>query len=206
MQNQSRAYWGVGIVLTLIVLAVFALRSGSSPTASAATVTDPSGLPGIMTGTLPWPPEFAHLRARLAAIGLPALATEGTALHIHEHIDLFVNSARVPVPAEIGDDDAAGIISPIHTHDDTGIIHVESPRVETFTLGQFFDVWGVRFTENALGGYEARASSMLTVYVNGTRYAGDPRQIPLVAHEEIAVVFGVTPASVPATFAFPDGY
>ena len=158
-----------------------------------------------MTNDGPWTPELAHLRARLAAIGLPALSAEGTALHIHAHLDLFVDGAPVAVPAEIGDDEPA-LISPVHTHDATGIIHVESPRIETFTLGQFFDVWGLRFTADALGGYVRDASSTITVYVNGAPYDGDPRMIPLTSHEEIAVVYGAAPAVVPSSFAFPSGY
>jgi hypothetical protein len=46
----------------------------------------------------------------------------------------------------------AVVFSPIHTHDTSGIVHIESPTVRPFTLGQFFDVWGVRFTSDCIGG------------------------------------------------------
>jgi hypothetical protein len=29
----------------------------------------------------------------------------------------------------------------LHTHDETGIIHIESPIKKDFILGQFFDLW-----------------------------------------------------------------
>src|SRR5205823_14298698 len=50
--------------------------------------------------------------------------------------DLFVT-----IPANMGISSAPKFISPLHTHDATGVVHVESPTIETFTLGQFFDVW-----------------------------------------------------------------
>jgi hypothetical protein len=69
------------------------------------------------------------LAARLRAIGLPPLRpAEGTAVHIHQHLDLYVDGAKAPVPAGIGIDPAVGF-APLHTHDASGVIHVESPTV-----------------------------------------------------------------------------
>jgi hypothetical protein len=33
-------------------------------------------------------------------------------------------------------------MAPLHTHDDTGTIHVESNANRNYTLGQFLKVWG----------------------------------------------------------------
>lgn len=33
-------------------------------------------------------------------------------------------------------------MSPLHTHDTSGTIHVESNSYRTYTLGQFLDIWG----------------------------------------------------------------
>ena len=187
--------------------------AGSDTVATSATAAlpgaiDPSTLPGIQTSDAPWAPEFTNLRARLADIGLPALPEEGTALHIHQHLDIFVNGTAVPVPALIGIDDAEGFISPIHVHDTTGIIHVESPTIQTFTLGQFFDIWGVRFTQSCIGGYCASETASLRVYVNGQLYQGDPRMLALAAHQEIVVAYGTAaqlPNPIPSSFDFPAG-
>jgi len=32
-------------------------------------------------------------------------------------------------------------MSPLHTHDATGLIHVESNTIRNFTLGEFLDIW-----------------------------------------------------------------
>jgi hypothetical protein len=159
-------------------------------------------------GRAPWPRNTAGLRARLNALGLPALAQEGTALHIHQHLDVSVDGRRVTVPAGIGIDELEGFISPLHTHDESGVIHVESPDVRTFTLGQFFAVWGVRLTPRCLGGYCTTGSRSLSVFVDGKRFSGDPRLLPLAEHEEIVVAYGTRaqlPRPIPARFDFAAG-
>ena len=42
-------------------------------------------------------------------------------------------------------------IAALHTHDASGIVHIESPDKRDYTLGQFFDVWGVRLSSTCLG-------------------------------------------------------
>jgi len=180
--------------------------AGAGTPATAGTA---STLPGLLIGPAPWGRNASVLGARLARLGLPALAREGTVLHIHEHLDLLVDGKRVTVPAGIGIDAAGLFISPIHTHDATGIIHVESPVVRRFTLGEFFGVWGVRFNRDCLGGYCSGNGKELRVYVDGRLQRGDPRDIVLTPHEEIAVVYGRANghgARVPRSFAFPLGY
>jgi hypothetical protein len=176
-------------------------RSGSPSTGPiylpSLTVSDPSSLPGIQTGQPPWSAGTAGLRDRLRALGLPALGSEGTALHTHEHLDVFVHGRPVTVRADIGIDRTAGFISPLHTHDQSGVIHVESATTRAFSLGQFFDVWGVRFTRDCLGGLCDSGGETLRVFVDGHEATGDPRRLELFAHEEIVVAFG-TPAELPS--------
>lgn len=118
-------------------------------------------------------------------------------MHIHAHLDVYVDSRRVAVPAGIGVAVAAGFISPLHTHDDSGVIHVESPEVRRFTLGEFFGVWGVRLTPRCLGGYCANGNGKrVLVFVDGRRVSGDPRRVVLIDHEEIVVAYG-SPEQLP---------
>ncbi len=195
--------WIAGFV---IVLGGLFSWNSIFPSKPAVTVTDPSNLPGMQVGDVPWQPELSHLAERLRAIGLPPLSAEGSALHIHQHLDVIIHGKPMPVPADIGI--GSGFISDIHTHDGSGIIHVESPTIQTFTLGQFFDTWGMKFTAQCIGGYCADANDTLKVYSNGTLYQGDPRQLALQEHQEIVIVYGTAqeqPASLP-TFTFPAGY
>ncbi len=204
MKSKYILFFVGGIVLLGGI--AFLASNPSTPTAPATTVADPSVLPGMQTTAGSWEPELTHLRTRLIAIGLPPLSAEGSALHIHQHLDVIIHGKSIPIPADIGI--GPGFIADVHTHDGSGIIHVESPTTQTFTLGQFFDIWGVKFTAESIGGYTADGNNALKVYSNGKLYEGDPRQLALQSHQEIVVVYGTAqeqPASLP-TFTFPAGY
>jgi hypothetical protein len=180
-----------------------------SASASLTSATPAAALPGIQTGLPPWPPETADLRARLDAIGLPALSAEGTVLHIHQHLDIVIDGQPVTVPADIGIDVAEQFLAPVHTHDTTGIIHVESPTMRDFTLGEFFDIWGVRFDQHCIGGECDGNGRTLSVFVDGQAVTGDPRAITLEAHQEILVALGTPsqlPQPIPSSYQFPAGY
>jgi hypothetical protein len=186
----------LGVLLTLT-------RSHSSP---AVPTTPPptvnmATLPGLAVGDPPWPAERAHLRARLAILGLPALVREGRRLHTHQHLDVFVDGRKVTVPAGTGIAD--DFISPLHTHDSSGVIHVESPTVRSFSLAELFGVWGVRLTTSCLGG-RCRAGG-LHVFVNGRKVA-DPNRALLGRHDEIVVAFGPPPRPLPSSYSFPPGF
>src|SRR5207248_2370726 len=130
---------------------------------AAASSTPPAPKP--KHGAPPWrAPADPLRRARLA--GLTPERHEFLLYHVHAHLDIFVNAHRVVVPAGIGinihdpgvqhgriaDGSMAygGInlcsqpcISPLHTHDDSGILHTESKRSHPNRLGQFFTEWAV---------------------------------------------------------------
>jgi hypothetical protein len=193
--------------LALLVAALAAVAAvGATGSSGRAT------LPGLMVGNAPWGANNGkYLRPRLQAIGLHALSAEGVRVHIHQHLYVAVNGRIYPVPAYIGISIQQRFITELHTHDDTGIIHVESPTVRTFTLGEFFDVWGLRFSSSCLGGYCAHGQKSVMVWVNGKRVKTDPRAIVLKSHQSIVVAYG-TPESlkplgpIPKTYPFPKGY
>jgi hypothetical protein len=116
--------------------------------------------------------------ARLSAIGLPALPAEGSTLHTHQHLDLYVNGKKQVVPAQIGIITSPQVVfSPLHTDDTSGIIHVESPTVRSFTLDEFFYVWGVRLTRTCIGGYCTQGDKTLRVYVDGQLATGESSEM-----------------------------
>lgn len=155
----------------------------------------------------PWSAP-TDVSARVKAAGLSLLSEEGAALHTHQHLSISVDGSPVTVPAEIGIDEGRGI-SAIHTHDTSGIVHVESPTVKTFRLGQVFTEWNVRLGTGAVGPYvDGKDGATVAVFVGGSRTDGDPRKLPLTAHEDIGIVVthgGAAPAAPPA-FQWPAGY
>ena len=194
------------------VLAVVLVAGVGGLAVSAANrdqpATSPGPLAGLQTGPAPWGANTADLAERLRVIGIPALSPmEGTAVHIHQHLDLYVDGRKVLVPAGIGIDPAVGY-APLHTHDPSGVIHVESPTVRTYTLGEFFAVWGVRITPSCLGGYCAGGGRQLRLFVDGRAYRGNPTTLALAPHQELVVAFGTAaqlPSPIPSTYQFPPG-
>ena len=158
-------------------------------------------VPHLQTSAPPWPSQSNVLSQRLGPSRLDALTAEGTALHHHEHLDLYVNGRRVTVPALVGIDEQAGFLTELHTHDASGTVHVESPTQRSFTLGQFFCEWGVKLNASCLGPYRGR----LAWWVNGRRMHGDPALLPLRQHQEIVIAAGRPPTAVPTSYTFPSG-
>ena len=189
----------VPIVLVLLIAGALASPAGSSPR-----------LPGLITDKGPWGPnDGPTLKPRLKAIGLHALPREALTLHIHQRMAILVNGKPVYLPAGIGIDAHGKFISELHTHDYSGIIHVESPVNRPFTLGEFFDVWGLRFSSHCLGGYCETAMKHVFVWANGKRVKKNIRNIVLSDHLSLVVAYGTlasVPKPIPPHFPFPKGY
>jgi hypothetical protein len=172
-------------------------------------------------------PYFAPLppnpMALARAAGLVPETAERLQYHVHAHLDIFVNCEAKLIPGGIGiqiNDPAVhsatvdgepgygGIhppcaqpcISPLHTHDVTGILHTESATVKDNTLGQFFIEWAVPLTKSCVGTYCAPATP-IKWYVNGKPFNGDPGTIDLANYTEIALVIGSpAPSTIPSQF------
>ncbi len=196
--------------LVVLATAAAATAAAASAVGAAGAPRHASALPGLMVGRIPWPANNGPgLGPRLKALGLPQLRAEGTVQHVHAHLDVAADG-RVPyVPPGIGIDAQGRFIAELHTHDASGIIHVESPSTRPFTLGQFFDVWGLRLTATCLGGYCASNGKRVWAWVDGKRFRGNPRAIVLRSHQEIVVAYGTiasVPKPIPKSFPFPSGY
>jgi hypothetical protein len=195
---------------------VFALL-GTVPTARAATPKpNVATFPYTMPTSVPLadtPPPWgipADARPYIKAAGLSVLKAEQLEVHYHVHLDVFADGRKVEVPAGIGfvvrNGKATGI-TVLHTHDTSGIVHVESAKPKPFTLGQAFTEWGVALSATQVGGLQADATHELQVYVNGRRFTGDPATIRLKPHQEIALSYGAAGATpkVPKSYRFPRG-
>jgi hypothetical protein len=173
---------------------------------------------------VPWPTPRSPL-GRTVAAGLKPERKETLIHHVHAHLDVLVDGKPIVVPAGVGiniDDPEVksfkepggavsygGIelcrkpcISPLHTHDTSGILHTESKSPEPNTLGQFFKEWGVRLSESCVGKH--CRPERVAFYVNGKPYRQDPRTIELTDHKEIAIVIGTPPPTIPRTADFSN--
>jgi hypothetical protein len=126
------------------------------------------------------------------------------------HLELFARKLVLLVPAGIGITpplrrNGAYIVGgrclyPPRTHEPTGVVEVAS--TQRLRLGELFGVWGQPLAPRRLAGF--RSSRPVLAFVNGARYRGDPRTIPLRRHDEIVLEIGgyVPPHS---SYLFPKG-
>ncbi|MDP1793829.1 MAG: hypothetical protein Q8K63_06790 [Acidimicrobiales bacterium] len=146
----------------------------------------PTAAPERHTGGLPWP--LGDRQAdRIDEAGLPKLKAEGSKVHYHAHLDVFVDGETALVPANIGIDLDEEVISPLHTHTPSGILHVEANEDAQFTLDHVLTEWGVS------------SDLPLKVYVNGDEVATGLDTV-IRPNAQIAMVFGTPPAEIPSTY------
>jgi hypothetical protein len=154
-----------------------------------------------------WPTP-ADTADRARRIGLSVAPMEGTARHFHTHLDVLVDGRPVVVPAQLGIAPSGQEMSELHTHDTTGVLHIEAPTAgKRYVLGELFTEWGVRLDAGDLGGLRTGGGRTLTAYVDGKQRTGNPADIALTPHREIALVYGPAGARprVPASYRFAPG-
>jgi hypothetical protein len=183
---------GLVAVATLTCLLAFTLAGcGSGSNTPRGLVISGPGLqaspPATGTNQPPWKPEYAHLAERLKQIGIPPGGQER--FHIHALLRIYINGLLAPLPAEIGLDPAKGIESSMHTHDSTGIIHMEAPHPFRYTLGDFFAVWGVKLGPAQVGGLKGLGGDHLHFYLNG-KPLHDPAALVLHRYDSIVIGYG----------------
>jgi hypothetical protein len=122
--------------------------------------------------------------------GISCDAQEGQRIHIHQRLLIVDRGKEVPIPATVGQPANVRCIYWLHTHTPDGIIHVEAPKDRSFTLGDFFRVWGQPLSRTVAATARARKGQTLKVWVDGKAYPGDPAKIPLRAHEDIVIEAG----------------
>ena len=192
-------------VAVVVGVAMVLAACGGSGSSSLPPTNPPTGAPNLITGPPPWPAPTVGVSALAAAAGLPMLPQEALNEHIHAHLDVYFDGQAVTVPADTGIDLVARAISPLHTHDTTGVVHIESPVKKDYFLGQFFTECGVQMANGCVAGF-CPPAKMISVVVNGTPVPTAPEKLVLHAHDEIALVIGTPPATIPSSYAFPPGY
>jgi hypothetical protein len=174
-------------IATSIILAVIALDISSS--AGEDVFSSPSNLTPVD--------------------GIRCDSMEFTKFHIHAHLDIFVDGKPFTVPSQIGIDPEGRCLYWLHTHDDSGIIHIESPVEREFSIGNFIDIWDQTPNNAKLFDNDVNATnSVLGVYVNGIEVptGTDIRNISINAHDEIALIIGpIQDDKIPSHYQFQQG-
>jgi hypothetical protein len=213
-EKEEPLEWQQRSLVSLCLLLLTACGGGSSSpdTSKPSTAASDAEVP---SWSLPAEPMSLAREA-----GVTPDMKEYLTYHVHAHLDVFVNGHPVEIPAGIGIEIAdpavqnfgsgyGGIpkkgceqvcISPLHTHDPDGVIHIEAPSEARFTLGQFFDEMEVPLDASCVDEF-CTPDVPVAVFVDGQRHSGNPADIVLSASQEIAIVIGTPPEEIPDTFS-----
>lgn len=178
--------------------------AGSAGSAGPEGVPIPSG--PQLTGT-------ANKALGNVVDGISCQTNEQTLFHIHAHLTIYVDGRAQQIPYGIGIPNDQTQSTPegpfvatgacfywLHTHANDGVVHIESPIVRTYTLGNFFDIWGEPLSADQVG----TAKGTVVALYDGKVYTGDPRNIPLTAHAQIQLEIG-KPLVTPIQITWPSG-
>jgi hypothetical protein len=211
------------VALAFTILAGCGGGGGSDGVASAGTAQSPTSASGD-TNQPTNPNQPALAAATSVNDGAPlgttrwadgATATGGqgqdvngltcsndSATYTYTQLILLQNGQQIAVPANIGVGTAsiatpATCVYPVNTRDNTGKIRVNSSTGATYTLGQFFEVWGQPLSSSTV----ADLAGTQTIYLNDngtlTKFTGDPSTIELRANRQIVVMVGTPTNQIP---------
>jgi hypothetical protein len=209
--RRRRLMIGGGVLLAAAVVAVVVVlvagggSSDSSTTASSSGSTGSSSSQldqsGLQTGKAPWKPEYSFLAQRLSALNFPEQSDIG--YHVHAALFVYIDGKQTPVPANIGIDPQGRFLAALHTHDASGVVHMEATKPYPFTLGEFINIWGVDFSPNHIGAYKAGDGNVLQLWVNG-KQVSDPVNYKMQEKDVMILGFG-KPGSFPTKKSFDFG-
>jgi hypothetical protein len=178
-----------------ILLALVGLLVAASSAAAGkpnALVPTPIGV-----GTLFHPPALSERVAQRREVG--ALRCErGDARRYGVHLELFARGRVIVIPAGIAVAPPWHAVRP-HVLDGvcsyaartrTAIGVIEAASDSELTLGDFFDLWGQPLARKRLAGFRTTAARPVRAYVDGVRWSGTLRAIPLRRHAAIALEIG----------------
>jgi len=165
-----------------------------------------------LIGTPTWPNHDTATGGQGQQVsGLNCLAQLSEPFHHHVQLSIFVNGQQLTVPMGLGMYQPGGGKSGyiyhttclyfVHTHDRTGIIHIESKVDQPYTLGTFFKLWGEPLTSTQI----AQFTGPVSIYINGAPDTTDQiASVPLTPGSDITLVIGTPPAWIPAYILPPS--
>ncbi|HEY5103633.1 MAG TPA: hypothetical protein VII65_01190 [Acidimicrobiales bacterium] len=195
------------LLLTLLVISAFgggatAWLAIGSAMASAAPSSH-KGPEGVLVYDVPnLAPAGTTSGQTIDGISCRKLKDETVKYHVHVHVAVYVNGKMLRLPAGIGitkprivekyksgnllDIGLYDCLYALHTHVPDGIVHVEAPSKQAFTLGDLFDIWIQPLGPSQVG----PAKGKVVVFENGKRIVGNPRSTPLLAQGAIQIDVG----------------
>ncbi|GER90133.1 hypothetical protein KDW_42950 [Dictyobacter vulcani] len=193
----------LGLLVCLLFLVPVAIWAPSS-TAASVTITGGQPANGQPISNMKCAPDVA------------------TKQQIRTHLTLYVDGKLAAIPRGIGivSPSQPGVsalasngklycLYPLHVFEDDNIIHADLPDTRTYTLGQFFSVWGQPLSQTQVTSYHADTNRPISFVIfdgNGQKstYTGDPATIPLKEHQTIVILYN-SPDIHPTAFTDWNG-
>jgi hypothetical protein len=107
-------------------------------------------------------------------------------MHIHPVLSIAINGDKKEVPKNIGI--SAYCMRPIHTHDNSGELHVEFTRQYDFTLQDFFAIWEKPFSSTQILENVAEDTHEIVVMANNNRVE-NYENLVLKDNQHIEIIF-----------------
>lgn len=88
-------------------------------------------------------------------------------LHWHPTLSIYIKGEKQDIPKDIG---IGAVHQPIHTHDETGTLHMEMQGLITkqdTRLGNFFKTWGKEFSSTQIFDKKNGPEGKVKMMVNG---------------------------------------
>jgi hypothetical protein len=121
----------------------------------------------------------------------PCIAEQSYYIHIHPYLQIWIDGKNVTIPANIGITASGSCLEPLHTHDASGILHIELSQAQSnrnWTLDNFFSIWSftcgiqpaqcptvngtarsVVFDQTNILGFRADSTHKVTLLVDGVQ-------------------------------------
>jgi hypothetical protein len=154
-------------------------------------------------GTSHWTDRDTSTGGQGSAVsGIDCVPNLSEAYHVHSHLSIFLDGVQLMVPAELGIVETTPTTTCfyiLHTHDHSGRLHVESASPGTFTLGQFFAIWGQPLEATNVAGITGKPVRVFVTDNNGTvtESTSGWGDIELLSHREITIQIGSDITEVP---------
>ncbi len=105
--------------------------------------------------------------------------------HYHARLGIRQDNKIIPVPANIGIN--GDCIHPLHTHDSTGLVHIDYTKEIDVTLGDLFDTMGIIFSDEQMGSLKKFDGYEFKVNISGKTITNALRDIELHDQDLIEV-------------------
>jgi hypothetical protein len=190
--RRKRAIWISGIVAVVVLAS--AITAYALVNAPKSTKQNPSALPTEAIFSAAYPPIEGVYCDQLEHVD---------SYHIHVHLTIWINGNPVTVPAQVGIAPDTSCYYWLHTHDTTGVVHIEAPAAASLNLQQFLDIWRKFST---LGYQDQLASSTgWTVWIDGKQISGGFSKVAFQPHMVITIAYNSPNVKPDTVYNFAAG-